>query len=89
MQFTTCFRLHSSLSTNPCSAATDPKGFKAHVLFKAIEAAMHDDTDNLIDKVRGIYAFKVKNGPGGAEGYWIINAKTGKGSVEFNGKGIT
>lgn len=49
---------------------------------------MQTDEDNLIEKVRGVYAFKVRNGPNGKEGYWIVNAKTGKGSVEFNGKGM-
>ena len=67
--------------------SVDPDDFKASILFKALEAAMQTDDDNLIEKVRGVYAFKVKNGPNGKEGYWIINAKTGKGSVEFNGKG--
>ncbi|XP_049783353.1 sterol carrier protein 2 [Schistocerca cancellata] len=71
---------------NRVAAAPDPAAFKANVLFQAMEAAMKDDKDNLIEKVRGVYAFKVTNGPGGAEGYWIINAKTGKGSVEYNGK---
>jgi len=47
---------------------------------------MQTDKDNLIEKVRGVFAFKVRNGPNGKEGYWIVNAKTGKGSVEFNGK---
>ena len=47
---------------------------------------MKEDQDNLIEKVRGIFAIKVKNGAGGKEGYWVINAKTGKGSVTFNGK---
>jgi sterol carrier protein 2 len=37
--------------------------------------------------VKGVYAFKVKGGPGGQEGLWIVDAKTGAGSVEFNGKG--
>lgn len=46
---------------------------------------MQDDKDNLIEKVRGIYGFKVTNGPDGAEGYWVINAKTGKGSVAYKG----
>jgi hypothetical protein len=69
------------------TSATGPESFKAHALFKALEQAMQEDSDNLVDKVRGIYGFKVKNGPGGQEGYWVINAKTGKGSVEYNGKG--
>lgn len=52
---------------------------------KILEIAMNEDTEKLIEKVRGIYGFKVKNGPGGAEGYWVINAKEGKGKVTFNG----
>lgn len=47
---------------------------------------MHDDKDNLIEKVRGIYCFKVKNSKN-QEGMWIINAKVGKGSVTYCGKG--
>ncbi|XP_066996706.1 sterol carrier protein 2 [Anabrus simplex] len=76
----------SSLGLNLTSTAPSPDGFKASVLFNALEKAMQEDKDNLIEKVRGIYAFKVKNGPGGVEGYWIVNAKTGKGSVQYNGK---
>lgn len=49
------------------------------------EVAMREDTENLIEKVRGIYGFKVTNGPGGAEGYWVINAKQGKGKITYNG----
>jgi sterol carrier protein 2 len=82
-----CFYFRS-VSLNYTTAGVDPDDFKASVLFKALEAAMQTDEDNLIDKVRGIYAFKVRNGPNGKEGYWIVNAKTGKGSVEFNGKGV-
>lgn len=77
----------SVVGLNAVSATANPDDFKASILFKALEMAMADDKDNLIEKFRGIYAFKVKNGPGGAEGYWVINAKTGSGSVEFNGKG--
>lgn len=47
---------------------------------------MQEDQQNLIEKVRGIYCFKVKNSQG-KEGMWIINAKVGKGSVTYNGKG--
>lgn len=47
---------------------------------------MRDDKDNLIENVRGIYCFKVKNAKN-QEGMWIINAKTGKGSVTYRGKG--
>lgn len=66
--------------------AVDPTKFQANVLFKVLEVAMREDTDNLIERMRGVYAFKVTDGPNGTEGLWIVNAKTGKGSVEYNGK---
>jgi len=75
-----------SVALHYTNAGVNPDDFKASILFKALEAAMQTDEDNLVERVRGVYAFKVRNGPNGKEGYWIINAKTGKGSVEFNGK---
>ncbi len=75
------------LALNAVNAiADDPSCFKVHPLFKILEEAMLDDKDNLIEGVRGIYCFKVKNDKG-QEGMWIINAKTGKGSVTYKGKG--
>lgn len=68
------------------SLATDSSVFKADVLFKTLAIAMEEDDEGLIDKVRGIYGFKVTNGPGGAEGFWVVDAKTGKGKVEYNSK---
>ncbi|PSN52023.1 Non-specific lipid-transfer protein [Blattella germanica] len=76
----------SSVGLNYTDTSVDPDDFKASILFKALEAAMQTDEDNLIERVRGVYGFKVKNGPNGKEGYWVINAKTGKGKIEFNGK---
>lgn len=65
----------------------DPTVFKVYKVFKILEEAMLDDKENLIDKVRGIYCFKVTN-ISGQEGMWIIDAKNGKGSVTFYGTGI-
>ncbi|KAL1129993.1 hypothetical protein AAG570_012936 [Ranatra chinensis] len=81
------FRQHSSSkpTLHSANAVDDPSIFKAAAIFKVLESAMAEDNDNLIEKVRGIYCFKVKNN-GGKEGMWIIDAKTGKGSVEYNGK---
>lgn len=62
-----------------------PDGFLVSPLMKIFEEAMAEDKEGLIEKVRGIYGFKVTNGPGGAEGYWVINAKTGKGKITYNG----
>lgn len=78
----------NNLKLNAVSAiADDPNVFKVGPLFKILEEAMQEDKDNLIEDVRGIYCFKVKNAEG-KQGMWIINAKTGKGSVTYNGKGI-
>jgi len=49
---------------------------------------MLDDKENIIERVRGIYCFKVTNTQG-KEGMWIIDAKHGKGSITFYGTGIT
>lgn len=70
---------------NAKNIAEDPSIFKCHSMFKLLEEAMNDDEDNLIETYRGIYAFEVRNGPGGKTGRWIINAKVGKGKVEYNG----
>ncbi|XP_031825991.1 sterol carrier protein X-related thiolase [Nomia melanderi] len=67
------------------SAHPDPDIFKANALFKILEIAMQEDEEDLIDRVRGVFGFKVTNGPGGAEGFWVVDAKTGKGKVEYYG----
>lgn len=60
-------------------------GFLVSPYMKLLEEQMQEDKDGLIEKVRGIYGFRVTNGPNGCEGYWVINAKTGKGSVTYKG----
>ncbi|XP_023335511.1 non-specific lipid-transfer protein [Eurytemora carolleeae] len=65
--------------------ATSPDGFKSKIIFDEITSALKADGATLVGKVKGIYGFKVKGGPGGTEGYWIVDAKNGSGSVVFNG----
>jgi len=74
---------------NPAKPTTDkdPTIFKVHKVFKILEEAMFEDKENLIERVRGIYCFKVTNSSG-KEGMWIIDAKNGKGSVTFYGTGM-
>merc|ERR1712168_302869 len=67
-------------------AATTSEGVKSKTIFDGIEAALQEEGKTLVGKVKGIYGFKVKGGPGGKEGFWIVDAKNGNGSVEFNGK---
>jgi len=66
-------------------AVTDD-GFKSKQIFDKIADALKADGPTYVNKIKGTYAFKIKGGPDGKEGYWIINAKDGNGSVEFNGK---
>ena len=47
-----------------------------------IEDALKADGETLVNKVKGVFAFKVKDANGN-EGVWIVDAKNGKGSVEF------
>lgn len=79
------FRSSQKVSVNP-KTDKDPTIFKVFKVFKILEEAMLDDKENLIERVRGIYCFKVTNSSG-KEVMWIINAKTGKGSVTFYGTG--
>ncbi|TDG42286.1 hypothetical protein AWZ03_011294 [Drosophila navojoa] len=65
--------------------ATSEEGFKVSPLLKLLEQAMQEDQDNLIEKVRAVYGFRVNNGPQGQTGFWVIDAKQGKGKVIFNG----
>lgn len=83
------FICRPSVAMNPVNATdvkeVEPDFFKAAVFFRILDDAMKDDKESLIEKVRGIYCFKVSKE--GKVGIWVINAKTGKGKVEFNGKG--
>lgn len=37
--------------------------------------------EQLVKKIGGVFAFKVKDGPGGKEATWVVDVKNGKGSV--------
>lgn len=66
--------------------SADGEGFQVTPLLRILETAMQEDKDKLIERVRGTYGFRVTHGPNGATGYWVINAKTGKGSITYNSK---
>ncbi|XP_078042390.1 sterol carrier protein X-related thiolase [Augochlora pura] len=69
---------------NNVSGRANPDSFQANALFKVLEIAMQEDEDGLIDRVRGVYGFKVTKGS--EEGIWIVDAKNGKGKVEYYGE---
>lgn len=77
--------IKSNLTSAKAQLSPDGKGFLVTPYLNVLEQAMQEDQDNLIAKVRGVYGFKVTNGPNGQIGYWVIDAKTGKGSVKYNG----
>uniref|UniRef100_A0A9L0IS26 Sterol carrier protein 2 n=1 Tax=Equus asinus TaxID=9793 RepID=A0A9L0IS26_EQUAS len=63
----------------PTSSAVD--GFKANLVFKEIEKKLEEEGEQFVKKIGGIFAFKVKDGPGGKEATWVVDVKNGKGSV--------
>ncbi|XP_067846410.1 sterol carrier protein 2 [Heptranchias perlo] len=66
------------------SAVTSVNGFKAQTVFREIEKKLQEEGENFVKKIGGVFAFKVKDGPGGKEGLWVVDVKNGKGSVDFN-----
>ncbi|XP_067623241.1 sterol carrier protein 2 [Eurosta solidaginis] len=82
------FPTYAKVSRNMTAAgniAASPEGFKVAPILKLLETAMQEDEDKLIENVRAVYGFKVTNGPKGQTGYWVINAKVGKGKITYNG----
>lgn len=73
------------VSPNDVAVAANPDDFQIAKYMKMLGEGFENDTENLVAKFSGIYAFKVKNGPNGEEGYWIVNTKEGKGKVTYNG----
>uniref|UniRef100_A0A665VK68 Sterol carrier protein 2 n=1 Tax=Echeneis naucrates TaxID=173247 RepID=A0A665VK68_ECHNA len=61
--------------------ASGLEGFKAYPVFKEIEKRLKEEGEQLVKKMGGVFAFKVKDGPDGKEGTWVVDVKSGKGSV--------
>ncbi|XP_055257622.1 sterol carrier protein 2 isoform X1 [Moschus berezovskii] len=78
MGFPEAARTHQ-IEAAPTSSEVD--GFKANLVFKEIEKRLEDEGEQFVKKIGGIFAFKVKDGPGGKEATWVVDVKNGKGSV--------
>uniref|UniRef100_A0AAR2JLU5 SCP2 domain-containing protein n=1 Tax=Pygocentrus nattereri TaxID=42514 RepID=A0AAR2JLU5_PYGNA len=74
------------------SAPAGLEGFKAHAVFQEIAKKLQEwsgppwtlteqEGDQFVKKIGGVFAFKVKDGPGGSEAMWIVDVKEGKGCV--------
>uniref|UniRef100_A0A8C1KU31 Sterol carrier protein 2b n=1 Tax=Cyprinus carpio TaxID=7962 RepID=A0A8C1KU31_CYPCA len=64
------------------SSSSGLEDFKAHAIFQEISKKLHEDGEQFVKKIGGVFAFKVKDGPGGKEAVWIVDVKNGKGSVD-------
>ncbi|CAL8278526.1 unnamed protein product [Lota lota] len=65
----------------PTSAVSGLEDFKAYGVFKEIEKKLQEKGEELVKKVRGVFAFTVSDGPEGKDGRWIVDVKNGSGSV--------
>uniref|UniRef100_H2ZML8 Sterol carrier protein 2 n=1 Tax=Ciona savignyi TaxID=51511 RepID=H2ZML8_CIOSA len=84
-------RIHSQpikgqLVAAATASVSDADGLKTTPVFREIQKAMEEDGGSYIKKIKGIIAFNIKPSGSKKGGVWVINAKTGKGSVEFNSK---
>uniref|UniRef100_A0A4W3K6H6 Sterol carrier protein 2 n=1 Tax=Callorhinchus milii TaxID=7868 RepID=A0A4W3K6H6_CALMI len=73
-----------SVQAVPTSAASSVDGFKVQSVFREIEKKLQQEGESLVSKIGGVFAFKVKEGPDGKEGLWVVDVKNGSGSVDFN-----
>ncbi|EDO40559.1 predicted protein [Nematostella vectensis] len=65
------------------ATATGKDGFKSAAVFDEIEKQIKKDGAKFVKKVKGVYCFKIQGGPGGKEGVWVVDVKSGNGSVKF------
>uniref|UniRef100_A0A8C5CTW5 Sterol carrier protein 2 n=1 Tax=Gadus morhua TaxID=8049 RepID=A0A8C5CTW5_GADMO len=73
------FPLGARVTAAPTSAGLED--FKAYGVFQEIEKKLQEKGEELVKKVRGVFAFQVSDGPEGREGRWVVDAKNGSGSV--------
>ncbi|XP_054478780.1 sterol carrier protein 2 [Anoplopoma fimbria] len=71
----------SQVGAVPSSSASGLEGFKAYPVFKEMEKHLQEEGEQLVKKIGGVFAFKVKDGPDGKEATWVVDVKNGKGSV--------
>ncbi|XP_028834194.1 non-specific lipid-transfer protein-like isoform X1 [Denticeps clupeoides] len=71
-----------AIAALPTSASNDLKTFKSYAVFNEISKRLEQEGEGFVKKIGGIFAFKVKDGPGGKEALWVVDVKNGKGSVD-------
>jgi len=74
----------SHIQLSPTSSRTD---FQSAAIFDEIENRLKENGAEYVNKVKGIFCFKIKKGSD--TGVFVVDVKNGNGSVKFdaNGKG--
>jgi len=72
------------LMTRATAAPSAAAGFKTTPVFEEITQMIEKEGEKYVKKVKGIICFSVTKGPGGKSVKWLIDLKSGKGSVEVN-----
>ncbi|XP_076000827.1 sterol carrier protein 2 [Genypterus blacodes] len=65
----------------PTSSASSLEDFKAFTVFKEIERQLEERGEQLVNKIRGVFTFEVKDGPEGKKAVWTVDVKNGNGCV--------
>ncbi|XP_023820942.1 non-specific lipid-transfer protein [Oryzias latipes] len=73
--------MRSTRGSSGSSKDGNLEGFKSHSVFKEIENQLRQKGEQLVKRVGGVFAFRVKDGPGGKEATWVVDVKNGRGSV--------
>lgn len=74
-----------SVGVRRTAAAISEDDFNVKPYLKILQQAMEEDEEGLINNHRHVYGLKIVKSNGDT-GLWVINCKTGKGKIEFNGK---
>lgn len=51
---------------------------------KAKTSGLLQEGEQLVKKIGGVFAFNVKDGPGGETARWVVDVKSGQGSVSVD-----
>ncbi|XP_038056320.1 non-specific lipid-transfer protein-like [Patiria miniata] len=61
---------------------TAAETFQCEQLFNLIADHLKEAGGDLVEKTKASFGFKVIDGPGGKTGFWVVDLKTGTGSVK-------
>ena len=76
------------LKSNTCkTAALSGENGCTFLKDKLWHAFVFQNGAQYVKKIKGVFVFKVNNGPGGQQGVWVVDVKNGNGSVKHGSDG--